>query len=92
MKYEEWLQSTCQDAMKKLLRTVDKIIDEADDKMTGTEIDHIKDCFNAISMAHYLMENHEHHHDCHAHHDNNVASSSTDPASADMTNKLALRT
>ena len=90
MKYEEWLQSTCQDAMKKLLRTVDKIIDEADDKLTGTEIDHMKDCFNAISMTHYLMDEHDRRY--HSHHDNNVASSSSADPSADMTNKLALRT
>ena len=91
MKYEEWLQSTCQDAMKKLLRTVDKIVDEADDKMTGTEIDHIKDCFNAISMIHYLVDGH-----CHCNHSSSNGSTNSPNSSEsiydNITRNLALRT
>lgn len=85
MKYEEWLTNVSESTLKKLLKTVDKIVDEADDRMSSTDIDNVKDCFNAISMIHYLL-NHDHS-CCH-----NQSSGSAESVDANMGKNLALRT
>lgn len=54
-----WEESTMYDVQKKTLKTLDKILEDADkDRLSSDDLDDVKDCLMVLSMidAH---ENHE---------------------------------
>lgn len=58
-KYADWMGSLADDSKKALLKTLDKVLTDADTaNLSSSELDKIKDCWKALS----LIESYEHSH------------------------------
>ena len=59
MKYEHWMKSVAEDTAKHVLKTVTNILDDADKKLTSTELEDIGHAWQILSMLDKLCHEHE---------------------------------